>query len=91
MIRADADVIKAKQLQNHSSTVVIDARTSREHMQARIPGSILDSWEEGLDHMQGFIMSASSPSRMSIEGGSCINNANNFSFNSDIESKKKSN
>ena len=50
MIRADADVIKAKQLQNHSSTVVIDARTSREHMQARIPGSILDSWEEGLGH-----------------------------------------
>jgi thiosulfate/3-mercaptopyruvate sulfurtransferase len=48
MIRADADVIKAKQLQNHSSTVVIDARTSREHMQARIPGSILDNWEEGL-------------------------------------------
>jgi thiosulfate/3-mercaptopyruvate sulfurtransferase len=45
MIRADADVIKAKQLQ-----VVIDARTSREHMQARIPGSILDSWEEGLGH-----------------------------------------
>ena len=50
MIRADADVIKAKQLQNHSRTVVIDARTSREHMQARIPGSILDSWEEGLGH-----------------------------------------
>ena len=48
MIRADADIIKAKQLQNHSSTVVIDARTSTEHMQARIPGSILDNWEEGL-------------------------------------------
>lgn len=47
-IRADADIIKAKQLQNHSSTVIVDARTPIEHMQARIPGSILDNWEEGL-------------------------------------------
>jgi thiosulfate/3-mercaptopyruvate sulfurtransferase len=50
MIRADADIIKAVQLQNHSSTVIVDARTPMEHMQARIPGSILDSWEEGLGH-----------------------------------------
>jgi thiosulfate/3-mercaptopyruvate sulfurtransferase len=50
MIRADADIIKAKQLQNHSSTVIVDARTPIEHMQARIPGSILDNWEEGLGH-----------------------------------------
>jgi thiosulfate/3-mercaptopyruvate sulfurtransferase len=50
MIRADADIIKAIQLQNHSSTVIVDARTPMEHMQARIPGSILDSWEEGLGH-----------------------------------------
>jgi thiosulfate/3-mercaptopyruvate sulfurtransferase len=50
MIRADANIIKVKQLQNHSSTVIVDARTPREHMQAKIPGSILDNWEEGLDH-----------------------------------------
>jgi thiosulfate/3-mercaptopyruvate sulfurtransferase len=50
MIRADADIIKAKQLQNHSGTVIVDARTPMEHMQARIPGPILDSWEEGLGH-----------------------------------------
>lgn len=48
MIRADADMIKAKQQQNHSSAVIVDARTPIEHMQARIPGSILDNWEEGL-------------------------------------------
>ncbi len=48
MIRAGADIIKAKQLQNQSSTVIVDARTPIEHMQARIPGSILDNWEEGL-------------------------------------------
>ena len=47
-IRADADIIKAKQLQNHSSIVIVDARTPIEHMQARIPGSKLDNWEEGL-------------------------------------------
>src|SRR5919106_3033070 len=47
-IRADADIIKEKQLQNQSSTVIVDARTPIEHMQARIPGSILDNWEEGL-------------------------------------------
>ena len=48
MIRADADIIKAKELQNQSGTVIVDARTPIEHMQARIPGSILDNWEEGL-------------------------------------------
>jgi thiosulfate/3-mercaptopyruvate sulfurtransferase len=49
-IRADADMIKAKlqQPQNQSSTLIIDARSPIEHMQARIPGSILDNWEEGL-------------------------------------------
>jgi thiosulfate/3-mercaptopyruvate sulfurtransferase len=47
-IRADANMINAKQLQNYSSTVIVDARTPIEHMQARIPGSILDNWEEGL-------------------------------------------
>lgn len=49
MIRADADMIKERQqLQNQSSTVIVDARSPMEHMQARIPGSILDNWEEGL-------------------------------------------
>jgi thiosulfate/3-mercaptopyruvate sulfurtransferase len=49
VIRADADMIKARQqLQNQSSTVIVDARSPIEHMQARIPGSILDNWEEGL-------------------------------------------
>ncbi|MPZ08410.1 MAG: hypothetical protein GEU26_18680 [Nitrososphaeraceae archaeon] len=47
-IRADADMIKAKLLQNYSRTVIVDARTPMEHMQARIPCSILDNWEEGL-------------------------------------------
>jgi thiosulfate/3-mercaptopyruvate sulfurtransferase len=48
-IRADADMIKARQqLQNQSSTVIVDARSPIEYMQARIPGSILDNWEEGL-------------------------------------------
>jgi thiosulfate/3-mercaptopyruvate sulfurtransferase len=47
-IRADADIIKAKQLQDQSGTLIVDARTPIEHMQARIPGSILDNWEEGL-------------------------------------------
>src|ERR671918_3236086 len=49
MIRADADMIRAKQqLQKQSNTLIVDARTPIEHMQARIPGSILDNWEEGL-------------------------------------------
>jgi thiosulfate/3-mercaptopyruvate sulfurtransferase len=46
-IRADADMINARQ-QNHSNIVILDARTPIEHMQARIPGSILGNWEEGL-------------------------------------------
>ena len=28
--------------------MIIDARTTQEHIQARIPGSILHNWEEGL-------------------------------------------
>jgi len=45
-IRAEAEYIKAKQID--SNVVVIDARTPQEHSQARIPGSILNSWEEGI-------------------------------------------
>lgn len=46
IIRAEADYIKTKQ--NDSSVLIIDARTPQEHFQARIPGSILNSWEEGI-------------------------------------------
>lgn len=52
MIRADADIIKERQLQaqNQSRTLIVDARSPIEHIQARIPGSILDIWENGLGH-----------------------------------------
>src|SRR5215467_5105014 len=46
IIRAEADYIKIKQ--NDSNVLIIDARTPQEHFQARIPGSILNSWEEGI-------------------------------------------
>lgn len=45
-IRADAQMIKEKQ--NDPNVVIVDARTPQEHIQARIPGSILHNWEEGL-------------------------------------------
>jgi thiosulfate/3-mercaptopyruvate sulfurtransferase len=45
-IRADAEFIKSKE--NDPNVVIIDARTTQEHIQARIPGSILHNWEEGL-------------------------------------------
>jgi thiosulfate/3-mercaptopyruvate sulfurtransferase len=45
-IRADADMIKAKQ--RDPNVIIVDTRTPQEHMQARIPGSILHNWEEGL-------------------------------------------
>ena len=45
-IRAEADYIKTKQ--TDSNVLIIDARTPQEHFQARIPGSILNSWEEGI-------------------------------------------
>lgn len=44
--RADAQMIKEKQ--NDPTVIIIDARTPQEHFQARIPGSILHNWEEGL-------------------------------------------
>jgi thiosulfate/3-mercaptopyruvate sulfurtransferase len=47
-IRADADMIKAKQ--KDPNVIIVDARTQQEHMQARIPGSILHNWEEGLGY-----------------------------------------
>ena len=47
MIRADADIIETRRLQNRSSTVIVDARTSMELMKARIPGSVSDSGKKG--------------------------------------------
>src|SRR5215203_474233 len=35
--------------QNDTNIVIVDSRTPQEHIQARIPGSILHNWEEGLD------------------------------------------
>jgi thiosulfate/3-mercaptopyruvate sulfurtransferase len=45
-MRADAELIKSKQ--NNPNVVIVDARTTQEHIQARIPGSILHNWEVGL-------------------------------------------
>lgn len=53
-IRADADYIKTKQ--TDPDVVIVDARTPQEHFAARIPNSILDNWEEGLDFGQSGVM-----------------------------------
>lgn len=45
-IRADAQMIKEKQ--HDPNVIIVDARTPQEHFQARIPGSILNNWENGL-------------------------------------------
>ena len=47
-IRADAYMIKNKM--SEDQCIVVDARTPQEHFQARIPGSILHNWEEGIGH-----------------------------------------
>ncbi|NAL78219.1 sulfurtransferase [Nitrososphaera sp. AFS] len=47
-IRADAEYIK-KRLED-PNVLFLDARTPQEHFQARIPGSILDNWEDGVGH-----------------------------------------
>ena len=47
-IRADANMIKEKQ--NDPNVIIVDARTPQEHFQARIPGSILHNWEEGIGY-----------------------------------------
>ena len=39
-------VIKEKQ--NDPNVVIVDARTPQEHFQARIPGSRLHNWEDGI-------------------------------------------
>lgn len=53
-IRADAEIIKAKQ--SDPNVIIVDARTAQEHFQARIPGSILHNWEEGLDDDSGRVI-----------------------------------
>ena len=53
-IRADAEIIKAKQ--SDPNVIIVDARTPQEHFQARIPGSILHNWEEGLDDDSGRVI-----------------------------------
>jgi thiosulfate/3-mercaptopyruvate sulfurtransferase len=45
-IRIDAEAIKAKT--GDPSFVVVDARTLQEHMQARVPDSVLHDWEHGV-------------------------------------------
>lgn len=46
-VRADFVIIKEKQ--TRSDVLIIDSRTPQEHFHARIPGSLLYGWEEGLD------------------------------------------
>ena len=53
-IRADAEIIKTKQ--SDPNVIIVDARTAQEHFQARIPGSILHNWEEGLDDDSGRVI-----------------------------------
>lgn len=45
-LRADERMIKEKL--NDDATVIIDSRTPLEHTQARIPGSLLHNWENGI-------------------------------------------
>ena len=45
-VRADAQMIREKK--DYGGVIIVDARTPQEHFQARIPGSILLNWEEGL-------------------------------------------
>ena len=40
-----------KEKQNDPNVVIVDARTPQEHFQARIPGSVLHNWEEGLGRL----------------------------------------
>ena len=45
-IRADERIVKAKQ--KDPNVIIVDARSMQEYVQARIPGSILHNWEEGI-------------------------------------------
>jgi thiosulfate/3-mercaptopyruvate sulfurtransferase len=46
IIRANAEYIKSKL--EDPNVLILDARTAQEHFQAKIPGSILDNWEDGV-------------------------------------------
>ncbi len=56
-IRADAEYIKQKL--EDPSIIILDARTPQEHFQARIPGSILDNWEDGVGNAGEMLKSKS--------------------------------
>jgi thiosulfate/3-mercaptopyruvate sulfurtransferase len=56
-IRASADYIKT--IQTDPNVIIIDARTPQEHFAARIPGSTLDDWEEGIGQEGRMIKSKS--------------------------------
>jgi thiosulfate/3-mercaptopyruvate sulfurtransferase len=45
-LRIDAEAIKSRM--GDPSFIVVDARTLQEHMQARIPNSVLHDWEQGV-------------------------------------------
>jgi thiosulfate/3-mercaptopyruvate sulfurtransferase len=45
-IRADEQTIKDRM--HTGEIIILDARTPQEHFQARIPGSVLHNWEEGI-------------------------------------------
>lgn len=45
-LRADERIVKERL--NDNGTVIIDSRTPLEHIQARIPGSLLHNWENGI-------------------------------------------
>lgn len=56
-IRADAEYIKKKM--EDPRILILDARTPQEHFQARIPGSILDNWEDGVGNAGEMLKSKS--------------------------------
>jgi thiosulfate/3-mercaptopyruvate sulfurtransferase len=66
-IRADAEMIKEKQ--NNPDVVIVDARTPQEHFQARIPGSLLNNWENGLGDQGVMIKDKESLKKEFLEKG----------------------
>ena len=56
-IRADAEYIKNRL--EDPNILFLDARTPQEHFQARIPGSILDNWEDGVGYAGEMLKSKS--------------------------------
>lgn len=64
-IRIDAESIKARM--GDPSFVVIDARTPMEHMQARIPNSVLHDWEAGVG-ANGSLFASDEDLKKALEG-----------------------